>query len=210
MVDRCENCDRDGCREATSATWAAFVACSCVPNLRDPCEHQRAFHVADAACYDHTVNWRERAKAAESDLTALRERMAVAELRLTRIAERATAMTRAGVGTVEPWAQAGRVLREIAGQMLECLRGEDVPAVVLIPADDWVPVTERLPEESAVVLAFDSGRIVEGWTYIDCDGDVRWCGRGSDLYSVTHWRPMPAPPEPQASSSSRRGEVENG
>lgn len=118
MVDRCENCDRDGCREATSATWAAFVACSCVPNLRDPCEHQRAFHVADAACYDHTVNWRERAKAAESDLTALRERMAVADLRLTRIAERATAMTRAGVGAAEPWAQAGKVIRETGYELL--------------------------------------------------------------------------------------------
>lgn len=79
-MDRCENCDRDGCKEAKAATWAPFYACSCKPNLSNPCEHQRAFQVAESDCQAHAVNWRERALAAEADLTALRERLEAARV----------------------------------------------------------------------------------------------------------------------------------
>lgn len=102
---------------------------------------------------------------------------------------------------MEPWAQAGRVLREIAGQMLECLRGEDVPAVVLIPADDWVPVTERLPPMGQEVDLWDGfGRLPD--YHRDGDADLwEWFNvHGEPIGDVpgagdpTHWRPMPAPP----------------
>lgn len=73
MADRCENCDRDGCQDAKHSTWAAFIACSCDPDMRDPCPHQRAIQVAESDCHAHAVNWRERALAVEAELAAIRE-----------------------------------------------------------------------------------------------------------------------------------------
>jgi hypothetical protein len=132
----------------------------------------------DVAQTDMLPDWKTRALAAEAKIAAA--------------TERATALSRAGLGTVEPWAQAGQVLREIAGQMLACLRGEDVPPLVLIPADDWVPVTERLPEDNTAVEAFTTDNTVT----------TMWMERGrmEDESGVefaagfiTHWRHIVPP-----------------
>ena len=121
----------------------------------------------------------------------LMDRAIEAETCIAAATERATALSRAGLGTTEPWAQ--------AGQVLACLRGEDVPAVVLIPADDWVPVTERLPEECGDVLVTVYDR--DGKAYIemaymirDLDGVVWWMRDGRAVPDATHWRFVPAPP----------------
>jgi hypothetical protein len=121
--------------------------------MRDPCPHQRAFQVADADCQSHTVNWRERAKATEAALTALRERLAVAELRLTRVAERATAMARAGVGTVEPWAQAGKVIRETGYELLAL--------VGPLPTTSEVQAVQDVPPDPATLVAALHGAVHE-------------------------------------------------
>lgn len=77
-MDRCVRCDRDGCIEACAM-------CNCpepdgyhCPECWDGgplCEHEQPRNAAYKDCFAHTINWRERALAAESDLTALRERM---------------------------------------------------------------------------------------------------------------------------------------
>ena len=64
----------------------------------------------------------------------------------------------------------------------------------------WVPVSERLPETDAVVLCVDSGVVYAG--RYGADPGYRHAGKwwgmctGKDyLTSVTHWRPIPAPPK---------------
>jgi len=80
-------------------------------------------------------------------------------------------------------------------------------------AADWIPCSERLPEDNTEVLILSNvrsfidqskrtARIFTGShnhkTWI-CDGDVIFHGSGTfyDYESVTHWRPLPALPEEQ-------------
>lgn len=66
--------------------------------------------------------------------------------------------------------------------------------------DRWIPVSERLPKIDKRVLIYDSGS-----TYIDnlyeniAFGTKEWAGvEVGTLTHVTHWRPLPEPPEAQA------------
>lgn len=81
----------------------------------------------------------------------------------------------------------------------------------LLADNRWIPVTERLPKPLmpsdrplTVWLAFqcDGNRMERGIWHGDGDGDVTcfWVGEigwntNDDFLRVTHWRPLPAPPE---------------
>lgn len=67
-----------------------------------------------------------------------------------------------------------------------------IKAVERVPsAQQWVPVTERLPKENETVIVTDHGEWVDLAFY---DG-LRWWyrdgGEGTD--GVTAWMPLPAP-----------------
>lgn len=83
------------------------------------------------------------------------------------------------------------------------------PIINSIPAADvrpveWIPVTERLPEEKTYVLIlFDTiaGKM-QGvcFLYKDDDGHNCWTWLdrlGKNLFDIqpTHWMPLPQPPE---------------
>ena len=51
---------------------------------------------------------------------------------------------------------------------------------------EWIPVSERLPDEEVRVLAYDGTSVFES-EYMH--------GRWEWLADVTHWLPMPNPPE---------------
>ncbi|MCY1346668.1 hypothetical protein D9M68_138930 [compost metagenome] len=54
----------------------------------------------------------------------------------------------------------------------------------------WVSVSERLPAEDELVLAFDGESALIAWQH-----NSFWFGRTwSDSVLVTHWMPLPAPP----------------
>jgi len=61
---------------------------------------------------------------------------------------------------------------------------------------DWIPVTERLPEEHVDVLAVAPGyNVTEVWIGADKVWRVGECYDTSKrVECVTHWMPMPAPP----------------
>ena len=64
----------------------------------------------------------------------------------------------------------------------------------LIEVPKWIPVTERLPEDGAEVLAFNK----TGFAYVDCWTDGKWKINSmvdEEHESVTHWMPLPQPPE---------------
>lgn len=61
-------------------------------------------------------------------------------------------------------------------------------------ADEWIPVTERLPEENGWYLVVMLGnvrflefRLCASWAWWDID-DCGYC-------NITHWMPLPHAPE---------------
>lgn len=60
----------------------------------------------------------------------------------------------------------------------------------------WIPVTERLPEDSvAVNLHTKSGVVGTGFYDKHTKSWVQWYSGGSCSVDVTHWMPLPTPPE---------------
>ena len=66
-----------------------------------------------------------------------------------------------------------------------------------VTVQEWIPVTERLPEKGEEVLVFDTR---ENWTgFAWLRPDETWTALGFDfpfdLGEVTHWMPLPQPPK---------------
>ena len=64
-----------------------------------------------------------------------------------------------------------------------------------VTVQEWIPVTERLPEKGEEVLVFDTR---ENWTgFAWLRPDETWTALGFDfpfdLGEVTHWMPLPQP-----------------
>ena len=64
---------------------------------------------------------------------------------------------------------------------------DDAPTVM-----GWVSVEDRLPEKKGDYIAYTKDGIV--WSYFFDDGWVDSLGYDTD--TVTHWMPLPEPPEP--------------
>lgn len=65
---------------------------------------------------------------------------------------------------------------------------EDIRSMpTLTPPNEWVSVEDRLPEPTYCVLVYTTDFTIE----VDAIGsDGEWIS-----YEVTHWMPLPAPPE---------------
>ena len=66
-----------------------------------------------------------------------------------------------------------------------------------VTVQEWIPVTERLPEKGQEVLVFDTR---ENWTgFAWLRPDETWTILGFDFHfdlgEVTHWMPLPEPPK---------------
>ena len=80
---------------------------------------------------------------------------------------------------------------------------DDIPTIDPAPAVRWIPVTERLPDYDVRVLVTDvrAGTHYVGiWTREkdpddDCDCWFDSGGWWSAFDEVTHWVPLPKPPE---------------
>lgn len=64
----------------------------------------------------------------------------------------------------------------------------------------WIPVEDRLPDKDGRYLVCDGGDVLEAC--FSPTGQLRrpeWyttdCYESEDLYHVTHWMPLPEPPE---------------
>ncbi len=56
----------------------------------------------------------------------------------------------------------------------------------------WIPVSERLPEEENEYLIFDGAEI---WHGSFAAGQFSELATSDPLFDVTHWMPIPQPPE---------------
>lgn len=71
--------------------------------------------------------------------------------------------------------------------------------VAIAKKPQWIPVTERLPEHltSVIIHRKDGGIFI--WEYFDTSPtDECWIDDSMNVYSfydVTHWMPLPEPPE---------------
>lgn len=59
----------------------------------------------------------------------------------------------------------------------------------------WIPVGEALPDECVDVLVCADGQVRTAIRADDIDGVTNWYANDWGVYGVTHWRPMPKPPE---------------
>lgn len=61
-------------------------------------------------------------------------------------------------------------------------------------APEWIPVSERLPNEGEPVLAF-CPMIGTQVAHVTEEGAWYWGTSGCLGYTATHWMPLPEPPE---------------
>ena len=110
---RCVDCNRESCPLLHLGEYPATDGMCAEDAVRAFNARMQQIQRAQFDCLDHRVNWRERALAAE--------------VKIAKLTERAEAMTRAGIGTVEPWAQAGREIRRMGDELLAILRPLPAP-----------------------------------------------------------------------------------
>ena len=84
-------------------------------------------------------------------------------------------------------------------ELMDCKIYEDVVRELQpwLAQRQWVPVSERLPDEEEEVLAFwpapssdDENWIAIAWVF----RDDRWRTEEQDVHPPTHWMPLPEPP----------------
>ena len=81
------------------------------------------------------------------------------------------------------------IRRQDAIDALDCINGTEEVLRSLPSAQQWIPVTERLPEKGQTVIAFDKHRNKIYINTLSSDG-VTW---RKYTNNVTAWMPLPEP-----------------
>ena len=64
------------------------------------------------------------------------------------------------------------------------------------PSDQWIPVTERMPDDETEVLTFGEADVVPGFVITTDDGPLWYDYGGTPMdYQPTHWSHYPEPPK---------------
>ncbi|EIP8405405.1 DUF551 domain-containing protein [Escherichia coli] len=84
-------------------------------------------------------------------------------------------------------------------------KGPDMPTVQAgnspVTPDGWISCSERMPEDTKMLLAFSQGQIVAAyWNWVMSPIDYKKYRAftylsGNILDDVTHWMPLPEPPQ---------------
>lgn len=80
----------------------------------------------------------------------------------------------------------------VIGRLGDQVMKDIVQAFAGVPK--WIPVSERLPEESERVIGWRPGLARVGEVWRNASGE--WlCGDCEPAGGITHWMPLPEPPE---------------
>ena len=55
----------------------------------------------------------------------------------------------------------------------------------------WISVEDRLPKNVSNILGYGNGMIY--WMFYNSNGN--WCLENEHVENITHWMPLPKPPE---------------
>ena len=97
--------------------------------------------------------------------------------------------------------EAIQVVRQLYADMVKKLDGFEQDANLLLDACEklplaWIPVEERLPEENVEVLvSVDENSDDCGYHVCLYRGDEWVRSESGYIFGVTHWMPLPEPPE---------------
>ncbi|HBD5443828.1 TPA: DUF551 domain-containing protein [Escherichia coli] len=104
----------------------------------------------------------------------------------------------------------GGEIRELARIALAALEAEPVSQTYKlnklsgkspVTPDGWISCSERMPEDNKMLLAFSQGQIVAAyWNWVMSPIDYKKYRAftylsGNILDDVTHWMPLPEPPQ---------------
>ena len=73
--------------------------------------------------------------------------------------------------------------------------------MIAVTPDGWISCSERMPEDTKMLLAFSQGEIVAAyWNWVVNPIDYKKYRAftylsGNILDDVTHWMPLPEPPQ---------------
>ena len=80
----------------------------------------------------------------------------------------------------------------------------EYPAADVVERPRWIPVEERLPKDEKDVLAYygfkhdgvlSDQRFIGTLCYFRFDPNPHWQHEGQGKLTVTHWMPLPEPPD---------------
>lgn len=71
----------------------------------------------------------------------------------------------------------------------------DVMIANNVTVQEWIPVTERLPEYGQIVLAFGKRHATSGMFRGTTSKPNWWHWKGNMYKEVSHWMPLPEPPK---------------
>ncbi|MFN6189739.1 MAG: DUF551 domain-containing protein [Planctomycetia bacterium] len=60
---------------------------------------------------------------------------------------------------------------------------------------EWISVSERLPESGDMVMVWNYGEHVLAWLNFTNNGTAYFSSKDDSNFEVTHWMPLPRPPE---------------
>lgn len=85
---------------------------------------------------------------------------------------------------------------------------EDLGPAVDVRSPQWIAVEERLPGVGTNVIAFGHGRVFECRVILGFGGKIKFADRHPENYtyregSITHWMPLPPPPELEMSPDTK-------
>jgi hypothetical protein len=95
-----------------------------------------------------------------------------------------------GIGSIMPLCRDRAEVKGVCAHFGDNVRG----VIPLFAAREWIPVTERLPQQRVNVLVFAITEWTPGWPQrfmVTSHSGARW---DCDGRTVTHWMPLPAPP----------------